>query len=103
MNSAKSVSSAIARPLFAGILSLAVGVAHATGVWVVESRVVGVSDGDTITVLDPEKKQHKIRISGIDAPEKGSSVRRTIATKPCPDGARKGCPDRVSQDGSFRA
>ncbi len=33
-------------------------------------RVVGVADGDTITVLDADKVQHKIRLSGIDAPEK---------------------------------
>lgn len=33
-------------------------------------RVVGVSDGDTITVLDASNAQHKIRLSGIDAPEK---------------------------------
>ena len=32
--------------------------------------VVGVSDGDTITVLDAQKRQHKIRLQGIDAPEK---------------------------------
>ena len=32
--------------------------------------VVGVSDGDTITVLDANKVQHKIRLAGIDAPEK---------------------------------
>lgn len=33
-------------------------------------RVVGVADGDTITVLDAASHQHKIRLSGIDAPEK---------------------------------
>ncbi len=33
-------------------------------------RVVGVSDGDTVTVLDAENTQHKIRVAGIDAPEK---------------------------------
>ena len=33
-------------------------------------RVVGVADGDTVTVLDADKTQHKIRLSGIDAPEK---------------------------------
>ncbi len=33
-------------------------------------RVVGVSDGDTITVLDNTNTQFKIRLSGIDAPEK---------------------------------
>lgn len=33
-------------------------------------RVVGVSDGDTLTVLDAVHEQHKIRLVGIDAPEK---------------------------------
>jgi len=33
-------------------------------------NVVGVADGDTITVLDADKVQHKIRLTGIDAPEK---------------------------------
>jgi endonuclease YncB( thermonuclease family) len=37
---------------------------------IIEGRVVGVSDGDTITVLDSDKRQHKVRLSGIDAPEK---------------------------------
>ena len=31
--------------------------------------VVGVADGDTITVLDVNREQHKIRLAGIDAPE----------------------------------
>ena len=34
-------------------------------------RVVGVADGDTITVLDASKTQHKVRLAGIDSPEKG--------------------------------
>lgn len=33
-------------------------------------RVVGVADGDTITILDNTNTQFKIRLSGIDAPEK---------------------------------
>lgn len=33
-------------------------------------RVIGVADGDTITVLDSSNTQHKIRLGGIDAPEK---------------------------------
>ena len=32
-------------------------------------RIVGVHDGDTITLLDATKTQHKIRLAGIDAPE----------------------------------
>jgi endonuclease YncB( thermonuclease family)/methylphosphotriester-DNA--protein-cysteine methyltransferase len=36
---------------------------------VIEGKVVRVSDGDTITVLDADNKQHKIRFQGIDAPE----------------------------------
>ena len=31
--------------------------------------VVGVTDGDTVTLLDVQKQQHKIRLAGIDAPE----------------------------------
>lgn len=36
----------------------------------IEGQVVGVADGDTVTVLDANKVQHKVRLSGIDAPEK---------------------------------
>lgn len=36
----------------------------------IEGRVVGVADGDTLTVLDSENKQHRIRCQGIDAPER---------------------------------
>ncbi len=39
----------------------------------ITGRVVGIADGDTITVLDANKVQHKIRLSGIDAPEKNQA------------------------------
>lgn len=39
----------------------------------VRGRVVRVADGDTITILDAANAQHKIRLHGIDAPEKGQS------------------------------
>ena len=29
-------------------------------------KVVGVTDGDTITVLDGQQTQHKIRLMGVD-------------------------------------
>jgi endonuclease YncB( thermonuclease family) len=34
-------------------------------------RVVGITDGDTITVLDEQNQQHTIRLAEIDAPERG--------------------------------
>lgn len=36
-----------------------------------QGRVVGIADGDTITLLDSTNAQHKIRLGGIDAPERG--------------------------------
>jgi len=33
-------------------------------------RVVRVTDGDTIVILDSDNNQHKIRLTGIDAPER---------------------------------
>lgn len=35
----------------------------------VEGKVVKVSDGDTLTVLDGARRQLKVRVAGIDAPE----------------------------------
>src|SRR5262245_41729732 len=32
-------------------------------------RVTAVADGDTITVLDPDQRQRRVRLAGIDAPE----------------------------------
>jgi len=53
-------------PIFAALLLSALACNAAT----IEGKVVGVADGDTITVLDSTNTQHKIRLSGIDAPEK---------------------------------
>jgi len=53
-------------------LLLALDATSAAG-WVVEGYVVGVSDRDTITVLDDAQSRQKIRIAGIDAPEKGQA------------------------------
>ena len=39
----------------------------------IDGCVVSVADGDTVTVLDSDKVQHKIRLSGIDAPEKAQA------------------------------
>ena len=56
--------------LLAVALSLALESAQAAE-WFLNGHVVGVSDGDTITVLDDAKTQHKVRFAGIDAPENG--------------------------------
>jgi endonuclease YncB( thermonuclease family) len=33
-------------------------------------KVVRIADGDTVTILDEFKVQHKVRLTGIDAPER---------------------------------
>jgi endonuclease YncB( thermonuclease family) len=49
---------------------------------VLNGTVVGISDGDTITVLDNSSKEHKVRLMGIDAPEKsqafGNEAKQTL-------------------------
>ena len=57
-------------------------------------RVVGISDGDTITVL-VERQQVKVRINGIDAAEKrqafGERSKRNLSAMAFQKDARIGC------------
>ncbi len=50
---------------------------------VLNGTVIRVSDGDTITVLDNLNKEHKVRLMGIDAPEKsqafGNEAKQTLS------------------------
>lgn len=46
-----------------------------------EGRVVNVADGDTLTVLDDENRQHKVRLAGIDAPERGQPFGKRAASE----------------------
>jgi endonuclease YncB( thermonuclease family) len=65
----------------AALLALCLSVAHAESL---SGKVIRVSDGDTITVLDLGNQQHKIRLMGIDAPEKaqpfGNKSRESLAS-----------------------
>ncbi len=49
---------------FLVFLSLAASADSLTG------KVVKITDGDTLYVLDANYKDHKIRLAGIDAPER---------------------------------
>ena len=35
-----------------------------------QGKVVKIADGDTVTIVDNSGKKHRIRLMGIDAPEK---------------------------------
>ena len=55
--------------VFAALLCISLS-AHAG---ILTGKVVRVADGDTLTILDSAQQQHKIRLSGIDAPEKAQA------------------------------
>jgi endonuclease YncB( thermonuclease family) len=60
--------------LLIGVVLAAVSVAIAAKPhYTLTGKVVAISDGDTLTILDDSKTQHKIRLAGIDAPEKGQA------------------------------
>jgi endonuclease YncB( thermonuclease family) len=49
---------------------LLIGTNLETKAEVLVGKVVSITDGDTITVVDADKTEHKVRFIGIDAPEK---------------------------------
>ncbi|GAB6008977.1 thermonuclease family protein [Dysgonomonas reticulitermitis] len=53
------------------ILFLFVSCSMTTEKGTISGKVVSVADGDTMTILTADKKQIKIRMLGIDAPERG--------------------------------
>jgi endonuclease YncB( thermonuclease family) len=55
------------------LIFLNFAVANASAENILQGKVVSVADGDTITILDVNKTQHKIRLQGIDAPEKAQA------------------------------
>ena len=69
------------RIILAAFLLLAAPIALAESL---TGKVVKVADGDSITVLDSTNTQHRIRLQGIDAPERkqtfGNASRKHLAT-----------------------
>jgi endonuclease YncB( thermonuclease family) len=65
------------------ILIIALSFASVVNSAVLVGQVVGVTDGDTITLLDATHTQYKVRLSGIDAPEKkqafGQSSKKSLS------------------------
>ena len=52
---------------------------------ILDGKVIAVADGDTITVLDAMRQSHKVRLEGIDAPERkqgyGTRSKEALAEK----------------------
>jgi len=63
------------------ILLFLCGIARAD---TLSGTVVGVSDGDTLTIVNDSKVQYKIRLAAIDAPEKaqafGQQAKKQLST-----------------------
>jgi endonuclease YncB( thermonuclease family) len=57
-------------PTMKYVLCAALLVALQANAAIVDGRVVGVPDGNTVTVLDTAKTRHKIKLAGIDAPDR---------------------------------
>ena len=68
----ESVMRRFAIPIFLLLISLILSTS-ALSYDLITARVVGVADGDSITVLTPINKQILIRLYGIDCPEIGQS------------------------------
>jgi endonuclease YncB( thermonuclease family) len=54
--------------LLALIVLLAAPLSARAGHW--QGTVVAIADGDTLTLLDGAHRTHRIRLDGIDAPER---------------------------------
>ncbi len=65
-------------------LGLLIGLSLAASADSLTGKVVKITDGDTLYVLDANYKQHKIRLAGIDAPERkqayGLASRKHLAS-----------------------
>ena len=64
-------------------LSLSI-IANTANADTLRGRVVGITDGDTVKLLTTSKTLHKVRLSGIDAPERnqpfGNKSKQALST-----------------------
>ena len=76
------------------LLALALPLGAIAAEW--QGTIVGVADGDTLTLLDASNTQHRIRLDGIDAPERsqphGQRARQSLAALTHGRVARADCP-----------
>ena len=75
----KNGTSLLSCLLLCGVLSIALAASTYTG------KVVGVHDGDTLTLLTADKQQIKVRLAEIDTPESrqpyGSRAKQALSDK----------------------
>ena len=70
----------------------------------VTGRVVAVTDGDTIKVLDSYQVEHKVRLTGIDAPEREqAALQHGLQESPGFPGDRQRGPGGIHQIGPVRS
>lgn len=76
--------------------TLLIAVTGGCGAEALSGRIVAISDGDSLTFLDAANQQHKIRLSGIDAPERrqpfGERARANLAAQAFNRPATADCP-----------
>ncbi len=61
-------------------------------------RVVDISDGDTITVLDAERTEPRIRLAGSNAAREAAALRRAIQAAFRLLGLQEGRRDRIAHE-----
>ncbi len=72
----EQIAAVVSKAALALLLGVAVAIIfakHTHAAQIIEGRVIGVIDGDTLEVLDVNRKTHRIRLAGIDAPERSQS------------------------------
>jgi len=81
-----------ASAIFAALATLATPI----GAVELDGTIVSVADGDTVTLLDASRTQHRIRLDGIDAPERtqphGQRARQSLTSIAHGRAARADCP-----------